>query len=278
MACLMVALVPSAGESSIGNFGNTKWQLFILTAVICARPQFFLRFIRLSIFVILISGLSNPLNLLAAIPLMVNLIINRKSRNRKTVVLVVASLLAFAVQITAFQLSGASGVRSDIVRWKWGVFPVFWDFNFVFPTLLALLVILVSVIEFRKDVEIYWPPLTLALTSLCVWLVCYLQGGLADRYFVAPTVISWIALILAFAKRGSRIPSLYKLVFGGTTCLMAAAAVVWFPASSYLRAGPSWKDEVVRTSQICSVTHSGDQEVNLSIGSTSVRCSDLSGE
>jgi hypothetical protein len=278
MACLMVALVPAASESSIGNFGNTKWQLFILTAVICASPHFFLRFNRLSILLILISGLSNILNVLATIPLLVHMMISKKNRSRQTFLLATTSLLTFAVQIFAFQLSGASGVRIGIVRWKFGVFPIFWDFNFIFPALLALLVILISVFEFRKHVEKCWQPVALSATSLSVWFVCYSQGGLADRYFVAPTVISWIALILAFAKRGSRIPSLYKLVFGGTTCLMAAAAVVWFPASSYLRAGPSWKDEVVRTSQICSVTHSGDQEVNLSIGSTSVRCSDLSGE
>ena len=277
MACLMVALVPSASESSVGNFGNTKWQLFILTAVICASPQFFLRFNRLSIFVILFSGLSNPLNLLAAIPLMAYLLINKNIRNKNSVALAITSLLAFVLQITAFWLSGASGVRSDIVRWKWGVFPIFWDFNFVFPALLTLVVVVLSIIEFRRDVEIYLPPVSLAVTSFCVWLISYLQGGLADRYFVAPTVISWVALILAFANRGSRIPSLNKLVFGGTTCLMVAASVVWFPASSYLRAGPSWKDEVVRTSQICSETPSIDQEVNLSIGSTSVRCSDLSG-
>ena len=142
---------------------------------------------------------------------------------------------------------------------------------------MALLVILVSVIEFRKDVEIYWPPLTLALTSLCVWLVCYLQGGLADRYFVAPTVISWVALILAFANRRSRFPNLQRLIFGGTTCLVVIASVVWFPASSYLRSGPSWHNDVDRASKICAENASREVEVNLSIGSTSVRCSDLNG-
>ena len=277
MACFMVALVPAASESSIGNFGNIKWQLFILIAVICASPQFFLRFNRLSIFVILISGLSNPLNVLATIPLLVHMTLAKKNRGRQTFLLATTSLLTFAVQIFAFQLSGASGVRSDIVRWKWGVFPIFWDFNFLFPALLALVVVLLSVFEFRRHVAVCWQPVALAGTSLCVWFICYLQGGLADRYFVAPTVLSWVALILAFANRGSRIPSLCKLVFGGTTCLMVAASIVWFPASSYLRAGPSWKDEVVRTSQICSETPSVDQEVSLSIGSTSVRCSDLSG-
>ena len=277
MACLMAALVPAASESSIGNFGNTKWQLFILTAVICASPQYFLRFNRLSIFIILISGLSNPLNLLASIPLMAYLLINKNSRNKNSVALAITSLLAFAIQITAFQLSGASGVRSDIVRWKWGVFPIFWDFNFVFPALLALVVVVISIIEFRRDVEIYLPPVSLAVTSFCVWLISYLQGGLADRYFVAPTVISWVALILAFANRGSRIPSLHKLVFGGTTCLMIVASVVWFPASSYLRSGPPWSDDVIRARKICLETASLEQEVNLSIGSTSVRCSDLSG-
>ena len=155
------------------------------------------------------------------------------------------------------------------------MFPIFWDFNFLFPALLALVVFVISIIEFRKDVEIYLPPVSLAVTSLCVWLISYLQGGLADRYFVAPTVISWVALILAFANHGSRIPSLHKLIFGGTTCLMVVASVVWFPASSYLRSGPAWNDDVIRAWKICLETNSFEQEVNLSIGSTSVRCSDL---
>ena len=277
MACLMVALVPSASESSIGNFGNTKWQLFILTAVICASPQFFLRFNRLTIFVILISGLSNPLNILAVTPLLVYLLTNRNSRNKHAVLPALASLIAFAVQILAFQLSGASGVRSDIVRWKWGVFPIFWDFNFLFPVLMALLVILISTTGFRRDAETCWPPVALAVTSLSVWLVSYLQGGLADRYFVAPTVISWVALILAFANRRASFPKIHKLIFGGTTCVMVVAIVAWFPASSYLRSGPSWNNEVIRARKICSETSSLETEVNLSIGLTAFRCSDLNG-
>jgi hypothetical protein len=64
----MVVFVPSASESSIGNFGNAKWQLFILAAVISATPSFYQRFKWPSILIFLVSGLSNPVAILTVIP------------------------------------------------------------------------------------------------------------------------------------------------------------------------------------------------------------------
>jgi len=271
----MVALVPSASESSIGNFGNAKWQLFILTTVISACPDFFIRFKWTSIAIFLVSGLSNPLAIVAVIPLWAAL----KNRNSETSgisrILVSCMAFTFTLQLLAFRASGAQRVRPQIVRWKWSGFTIFWNFNFLFPILLSALVVCIVFIAFFMGHKFMRTPMSIGVTSLVIIGISYAQGGLADRYFVVPTVLSWLSLILLFHHAFGLAKALMVALIFATTSAFLVASVTWFQASSYLNSGPTWSSEISRVQIECLQNGSEWVDVNLSLGSVEVRCEDV---
>ena len=271
----MVVLVPSASESSIGNFGNAKWQLFILTTVISAFPVFYLRFKWTSVVIILFSSLSNPLAIVAAIPLLASLKHESSQTSRISRLLFACASSAFAIQLLAFRASGAHTIRSQIVRWGWDRFPIFWNFNLLFPVLLATVVISFVLISFFMSRNIMWEPLNLAITSLAIAAITYVQGGLADRYFVAPTVLSWISLILLFHNSQGIAKTVTSVLLFATSTVFIISSFVWFQAQSYLNSGPTWSSEISRVRIECIETGAKIVNVNLSMGSAQVRCLDL---
>ena len=271
----IVVLVPSASESSIGNFGNAKWQLFILTSVISVCPKFFVRFKKASITVFIVSGLSNPLAIVAIVPLLTAMK-NKSSKNsRVSGILISCMAFTFALQVLAFRASGANRVRPQIVRWKWGEFSTFWDFNFLFPLLLAAVVIGISLLSYFLSREILWTPVNIAITSLAIVAISYIQGGLADRYFVAPTVLSWLSLILLFHESSGVTRAITRTLLFATSSIFLIGSITWFQASSYLNSGPTWSSEISRVRIECMQTGAEWIDVNLSLGSVEVRCSDL---
>ena len=271
----MVVFVPSASESSIGNFGNAKWQLFILTSVISAFPVFYLRFKRTAVAIFIVSGLSGPLAIVAAIPLLASLRHESSETSRISRLLFACASSTFAIQLLAFRASGAHTIRGQVVRWGWGKFPIFWNFNFLFPILLAAVVTSIVLISFFMSRKIMWEPLNLAITSFAIAAISYVQGGLTDRYFVAPTVLSWISLILLFHNSQGIAKTVTGVLFFATSTVFLISSFVWFQAHSYLNSGPTWSSEISRVRIECIETGSEIVTVNLSMGSAQVRCLDL---
>jgi len=271
----IVVLVPSASESSIGNFGNAKWQLFILAAVISAAPSFYQRFKWPSILIFLVSGLSNPIAILTVIPLFPSLIGSSSKISRMPKILLICASCTFAIQLLAFRASGANTVRSQIVRWKFGQFSFFWNFNFLFPLLLSAVVMSVVLLKFFASHRIMLVPLGVAATAAAVGVISYVQGGLADRYFVAPTVLSWLSLILLFHESSGVTRAITRTLLFATSSIFLIGSITWFQASSYLNSGPTWSSEISRVRIECMQTGAEWIDVNLSLGSVEIRCSDL---
>ena len=270
----MVVLVPSASESSIGNFGNAKWQLFILATVISATPSFYQRFKWPSILIYLVSGLSNPVAILTVIPLFPSLIGGSSKISRVPKVLLACASCTFAIQLLAFRASGANTVRSQIVRWKFHQFSTFWNFNFLFPLLLAAVVVGVVLLKFLTSHRIMSAPLSVATTAAAVGVISYIQGGLADRYFVAPTVLSWLSLILLFHESSGFTRTITRTLLITTSSIFLIGSITWFQASSYLNSGPTWSSEISRIHIDCLKTGVEWVEVNLSLGSVEIHCED----
>ena len=271
----MVVLVPSASESSIGNFGNAKWQLFILTTVISACPNLYIKFKWASVAIFLVSGLSNPLAIVAITPLFAALKNKDSETSRISKILISFMAFTFALQVLAFRASGAHRVRPQIVRWRWGEFPIFWNFNFLFPTLLAALVMSIVVLSFFMGHKFMWIPMTIGATSLAIAGISYFQGGLADRYFVAPTVLSWLSLILLFHESSGVTRAVTRTLLIATSSIFLIGSFTWFQASSYLNSGPTWSSEISRVRIECMQTDAEWVDVNLSLGSIEIRCRDL---
>lgn len=274
LSSAMVVLVPSASESSIGNFGNAKWQLFILATVISATPSFYQRFKWPSILIYLVSGLSNPVAILTVIPLFPSLIGGSSKISRVPKVLLACASCTFATQVLAFRASGANTVRSQIVRWKFHQFSTFWNFNFLFPLLLAAVVMSIVILTFFMSRRIMSAPMSVAATAAAVGLISYVQGGLADRYFVAPTVLSYLSLILLFHESSGVARAFTRTLLIATSSIFLIGSITWFQASSYLNSGPTWSSEIRRVRIECIETGSEWVDVNLSLGSVAIRCED----
>ena len=271
----MVVFVPSAAESSIGNIGGVKWLLFILAAVISAAPSFYQRFKWPSILIFLLSGLSNPIAILTVIPLFPSLIGSSSKISRMPKILLICASCTFAIQLLAFRASGANTVRSQIVRWKFGQFSFFWNFNFLFPLLLSAVVMSVVLLKFFTSHRIMLVPLSVAATAAADGVISYVQGGLADRYFVAPTVLSWLSLILLFHESSGVTRAITRTLLFATSSIFLIGSITWFQASSYLNSGPTWSSEISRVRIECMQTGAEWIDVNLSLGSVEIRCSDL---
>ena len=119
-----------------------------------------------------------------------------------------------------------------------------------------------------------WAPLSVATTSLAVGLISYVQGGLADRYFVAPTVLSWLSLILLFHEASGVTRAVTRALLIATSSIFLIGSITWFQASSYLNSGPTWSSEISRIRIECMQTNAEWIDVNLSLGTVEIRCED----
>jgi hypothetical protein len=274
MAGLMVVLVPAASESSIGNIGNIKWQMFIALTVtgssthLLATKKYFVWALTL------ITGFTHPLALIGAIPLLARSFSVDKSVVRTSRIAFGLATASFICQFLVHQQSGAGLVRGQITYW-WSGIPIFWLFNLVFPLTLCGGVA-VTAIVLRKFASDRFPSsFLIALAGLLTGLVSYAQAGIADRYFVAPTVLGWVALLLLFSDVRARFPKLSLVVLIPIILVLSLGAFKWFGPSSYIDSGPTWSSEVERGRIECLNTGAATIDLQMPVGTTEVPCSDL---
>ena len=273
-AGLMVVLVPSASESSIGNIGNIKWQVLIALTVVGSSTHLLSTRRYLVWALALITGFTHPLTLIAAIPLLARSFSVDKSVARTSRIAFGLSTASFICQFLVHQQSGAGLVRGQITYW-WSGIPIFWFFNLVFPLALCGGVA-VTAIVLRKFASDRLPSsFLISLAGLLTGLVSYAQAGIADRYFVAPTVLGWVALLFLFSDIRPKFPKLSLVVLTPIVLVLSLGAFKWFGPSSYIDSGPTWSSEVERGRIECLNTGVATIELQMPVGTTEVPCSDL---
>jgi len=280
LASLMVVLVPAGKESSLGNSGNAKWQVFILLVLVTSSKEFIGRFPKTTLFVTFLSGFSHPLSLIAVIPVIHSSFGTDANVRRISRMVLGLSFVIFVIQLFAFRISGANPTR--VVRtswyWHWSGFFSFWNFNFIVPLMVCVTVALLglSIRLFAKQATA--PAALVALTGFVIGIVSYRQGnGLTDRYFVAPTVLGWISLIQLVGQTRGRLLAACRSVMLVVGVVLLWAVVTWFRSSSYINSGPTWHSEIRRLRQVCNDIPTEYVEAQLSIGVANVRCGDLAG-
>ena len=273
-AGLMAILVPSASESSIGNIGNIKWQALIALTVVGSSTHLLTTRKYLVWVLALITGFTHPLTLIAAIPLLARSFSVDKSVARTSRIAFGLSTASFICQFLVHQQSGAGLVRGQITYW-WSGIPIFWLFNLVFPLALCGGVA-VTAIVLRKFASDRLPSsFLISLAGLLTGLISYAQAGIADRYFVAPTVLGWVALLFLFSDIRPKFPKLSLVVLTPIILVLSLGAYKWFGPSSYIDSGPTWSSEVERGRAECFNTGAKTIELQLSVGTTEVPCVDL---
>jgi hypothetical protein len=273
-AGLMVVLVPAASESSIGNIGNIKWQVLIALTVVGSSTHLLATRKCFVWALTLITGFTHPLTLIAAIPLLARSFSLDKSVARTSRIAFGLAAASFICQFLVHQQSGAGLVRGQITYW-WPGIPIFWLFNLVFPLALCAGVA-ITAIAFRGFTTDRLPTsFLISFAGLLTGLVSYAQAGIADRYFIAPTVLGWVALLFLFSDIRPKFPKLSLVVLVPIVLVLSLGAFKWFGPSSFIDSGPTWSSEVERGRVECLKTDAETMELQLSVGTTEVPCVDL---
>jgi hypothetical protein len=274
IAALMVALAPGARESSLGNIGNVRWQMFIMLAVAGSSFAFVAKFPKTFFCIALITGLSHPLAVLATIPILISLL-NPEYRSQKgrLVALVIVGI-TFLIQVAVFLRIGRGAIRAGITHW-WSNPPIFWWFNWLAPIALAIFVAVIAIGVYKFGKPNSTMAVSLAITSFAIGSVSWVQGGIADRYFVVPTVLSWCALVVLFVNARTLLPKLSSIMFLSIALVFAFACFKWFGPSSYLNSGPTWQSEATRLRAVCKENPTEIVQATLSAGVAEIRCKNL---
>jgi hypothetical protein len=273
-AAIMVVLAPGARESSLGNIGNVRWQVFIMLAVAGSSYAFVAKFPKTFLSIALVTGLSHPLAVLATIPILISFlnIDARRQKNRFVALIIVG--FTFLIQASIHLRLGRGAVRDGITHW-WSNPPIFWWFNWLAPIALAIFVAVIAIGVYKFGKSNSMMAVSLAMTSFAIGSVSWVQGGIADRYFVVPTVLSWCALVLLFVNIRTYLPKLSSLIFLSIALVFAFACFKWFGPSSYLNSGPTWQSEVTRLRAVCKENPTEIVQATLSAGVAEIRCKNL---
>ena len=274
MAAIMVALAPGARESSLGNIGNVRWQVFIMLAVAGSSFAFVAKFPKTFFCIALITGLSHPLAVLATIPILISFVNPEYRRQKGRLAALVIVGITFLIQLAVFLRIGRGAIRAGITHW-WSNPPIFWWFNWLAPIALAIFVAAIAIVFYKFGKSNSTMAASLALTSFAIGSVSWIQGGIADRYFVVPTVLSWCALVVLFVNICTYLPKLSSLMFLSIALVFAFACFKWFGPSSYLNSGPTWMSEVERLRVVCKEEPTEIVQATLSAGVAEIRCENL---
>ena len=273
-AGLMVVLVPAASESSIGNIGNIKWQVLIALTVVGSSTHLLSTRKYLVWALALIAGFTHLLALVAAIPLLAGSFSIDKNISKTSRVAFGLISASFICQFLVHYQTG-NGLLREQKLYYWSGIPIFWLFNLVFPLALCGGVAFTAIVLRRFTAERFPASFLISIAGLLLGLVSYVMGGIADRYFVAPTVLGWVALLLLFSDFRPKFPKLSLLVLVPIVLVLSLGAFKWFGPSSYINSGPTWSSEVERGRIECLNTAATTIELQMPIGTAEVPCVDL---
>jgi hypothetical protein len=277
MACgACVVLAPSASESQIGNQSVVKWFLILIAIVVVSLPEEHQLSARMTALLVLLSGVSNPMTVLAAVPFGVLLLRRKLELNDLWTRLVLGSfIIGFVVQLISWKTTGV-GVQKYETR-TYALWPgagAFWYYNFIIPPLTCAAFVLRSVLP-----EWSWCPkpsrfvLNLSLTGLVLFLATYGLSGIADRYFVVPQILTFIVVAIYTVQHFEGTGFLLRVALAVSIAVFCRASVKWYDAGWFLADGPKWSEQVDLARANCEVDSKLVIKLEQALGTTDLPCS-----
>ncbi len=269
LSTLTLALCPAAAESSLANVGNVKWPMIILAIVLTSSKQI-VRSPYLAGLYLFVTGLTNPLTAIVFLPMLMNLSRREAHERKKFIPIILGLTSSLLIQVIAVGSSGlTTGSGGSKTYTPWPGMGLFWWGGLIGPSALCLIVLFIYSMFNVMAVS----PLTIRITvtGLLLSVSSYFYGGIADRYFVAPMVLSWIASIALLSDILRSTRRRHRAVSTVLAAIVFAVPVVhWFDASWYLTTGPTWSSEVSKAKLTC---RSNSQSVSLNIGTSAYELS-----
>ena len=274
LAGLTLIVVPHANESSLGNIGMIKFPLTAAVAVAFCSSRAIIKYPKLIVVVALVAGLSQPILLVTSLPLLWLLKSHDRELRGKVLGLLFVVYGTFIIQVFKVGLSTAIKGRSgSSVKSLWPGMGLFWYSGIFFPTLFALLIFTINTVKpirFSKFNQIRY---FLGVSTIALAVSCFIMGGIADRYFVAPMTLAWICGVL-FLIDFVEIFRKIKIFAIAIALVVALVPVVyWFEAGWFLTSGPTWTSQVDRAAKFCSEHPNSEVELLVSPwGYSEVHC------
>jgi len=274
IAGLIVVLVPSASESTVGNLGSVKWPLTVALAVLCASDAFAQQHKAISVALGLIVGLSQPYALLFVIPGLISKAIGRDLRLISRVEGTV--LITFAIQFIVWKFSGVTLQKyGEPTYGPWAGMGIFWYSTWLTPALTGIAVLFFAIllkVKFRTRTIF---EVRLSVSALLIAVIAYIQFGIKDSVAVVPQILSWIALVLIIRRSKPILKTFFLPVLIVVSVMMVGSSIKWFSSGWFLSSGPTWSSEINRGARECLAGKINIVKIHQFMGDTDIRCEQL---
>lgn len=280
LAGLTLIVAPHASESSIGNIGMIKFPLTAAIAIAFCSSHAIIKYPNLIMVVALLAGLSQPILFVTALPLLWLSRSNDRGLRRKVMTLLTIVFATLIIQLLKVGFGAATKGRGESrVMSFWPGMGLFWYSGIFFPTLFVWFILAVDTLNPMRFNRFKQFRLFLCTSTTALAFSCYILGGIADRYFVAPMILAWICGILLIVDFIDYVKKL-RLITIVTAFIFAIVPVAkWFEAGWFLTTGPTWTSEVDRGSRICATQPKAEIELSISPDSSvAVDCSQLTND
>ena len=249
---LVLIVTPHANESSIGNIGMIKFPLTAAVAIAFCSSRAIIKYPKLIAIVALIAGLSQPILFVTTLPLLWLAKSPDRELRRKVLSLLMVVYGTFVIQVLKVGLGTAIQGRSgSSVKSLWPGMGLFWYSGIFFPTLFALFVVAVNSVKPIRNTKFSQIRYFLCASTIALAVSCFILGGIADRYFVAPMTLAWITGILFLVDFVDIFKKIKKLTIAIAFVFAIVPVVHWFEAGWFLTSGPTWTSEVDRATEFC---------------------------
>ena len=271
-----VIIVPSASESQIGNQSVVKWFLILIAIIAVSLPEQNQLSDKSTAFLVLLSGVSNPMTVLAAVPLFISLTQRKVSaRSKRAQWLFAAFFISLLIQLISWRTTGVGLQKYDTRTYSlWPGAGAFWYYNLVIPPLTCAAFVLRSALP-----DWSWCPkpsrfiLHLSSTGLVLFLVTYVMSGIGDRYFVVPQILAFVIVALYTAQYFEGTNLVLRVSLAVSIAIFFVASVKWYDAGWFLADGPKWSEQVDLAKAKCEVDSLQIIKLEQALGTTDLPCS-----
>lgn len=271
-----LVLSPVAMESSLVSYGNVKWPLTVALACVFCTPSILRERFKSVLLAVFFIGMSTPMVIFCVFPL--GYWAARKEISR-TMAIAIFGLISVTTLLQILASGGfsraAQGWSNDRIFSLDGL-GLFWLYGQLGPLMISIataIIILARRIQGEANSSF---SLCLTITSVSLLVSSFYLGGVADRYFVAPLVLSSIGFAaILWTKPISGHFSIQRVLLLGFLVTSLIPAIKWFEAGWYLTSGPTWSVEVGKARDFClngnvqkatlSLSPSGEVEVDCSL-------------
>lgn len=273
---MLLILSPVAMESSLISYGNVKWPLTVALACVFCAPSLLRERFKSVLLAVFLIGMSTPMVIFCVFPIVYWT--TRKEIGRKTAT-ATFSLIAIT---TLFQILASGGFSRAAQGWSDDrIFSLdglglFWMYGQLAPLMISVVTAVIILAKRIRGEPTSSFSLCLTVTSVCILVSSFYLGGIADRYFVAPLVLSSIGFVaILWTKPLLGRLSINSVLLAGFLVASLIPAIKWFEAGWYLTSGPTWSTEIEKARDFClsgsaqkatlSLSPSGEVEVDCSL-------------